>query len=229
MVNLPSGVQAERIQAFSLQPKSQVTKNLVLIAAQDAPLGTVTAKLKVESGAFVASDKNIAVAVRAPSAELLLVSVGEPSFSFDTRGNATEITMRMPVSNNEPRAVTLTAFASLPQGWSFAASPIALKQGETVQMEFKLYTNAYADDDFEMLLRLQSDSGKVKTIPIRVPSKSSASGLSGFFIGVFASATGGLLLLLLVVGVGLAAFLYYASREMKEKLAEDEAQKKLGK
>ncbi|MBS3070484.1 carboxypeptidase regulatory-like domain-containing protein, partial [Candidatus Micrarchaeota archaeon] len=229
LTNLPSGVQVERIQAFSLQPKSQATKNLVLVAAQDAPLTKANAKLKVESGAFVAPDKNIAIVVRAPSAELLLASVGEPSFSFDTRGNATEITVRMPVTNNEPRAVTLTAYASLPQGWSFAASPVALKQGETVNMEFKLYNNAYDDKDFEMLLRLQSDSGKVKSVPVRVPSKSSASGLSGFFVGFLSNSATGLLLLLLAIGIGLAAFLYYAGREMKEKLAESEAQKKLDK
>ncbi|MEM4255599.1 MAG: carboxypeptidase regulatory-like domain-containing protein [Candidatus Norongarragalinales archaeon] len=229
LVNLPTGVQAERIQAFSLQPKSQLTKNIVLIAAPDAPLQSTAAKLKVESGAFVAPDKQISVVVKKPSAELLLVDVAEPSFSFDSKGNSSEITVRLPVTNNAPRAVTVTSFASVPEGWRFGSTPVSIKPGETVMLEFKLASDAYEDKDFEVLVNLQSDEGKIKSVPIRVPSKSSASGLTGLFTGLFASSTGGILLLLLVIGMGLAAFLYYASREMKEKIGEDEAQKKLDK
>ncbi len=220
MTNLPTGVTSQQIPAFSLAPGQQVTRNIVLTAAPDAPLGAVTSHLRVESGSFVAPDKQVAVNVRSPTPQELLVSNGEPSFSFSSQGNHTEITMQMQVTNNENQANTLYATASLPQGWSFGFAPVTLGPGETQTLSFKMATDAYEDKDFDMILRVQSGA-KAKTIPIRVPSKSSASGIIGFFT----ASTSGILLLLLVIGIALAAYLFYASRELQGKINEEETQK----
>jgi len=76
------------------------------------------------------------------------------------------------------------------------------------------------------VIRLQSTDGKVKSIPIRVPSKSSATGITGLFAGLFANPAASVLLLLLVIGIALAAYLYYSSKELQTKLeAEGEKDK----
>lgn len=217
MTNLPTGVTAQQVPAFSLSPGQQVTRNIVITAVPDAPLATVTSHLRVESGSFVAPDKQVAVNVRSPTPQELLVSNGAPSFSFASQGNHTEITMQMQVTNNENQATTLFASAALPQGWSFGFAPVTLAPGETQTLTFKMATDSYEDKDFDMFLRLQSGP-KAKTIPIRVPSKSSASGILGFFT----AGTSGILLLLLLIGIALAAYLFYASRELEQKIEVEE-------
>ena len=68
------------------------------------------------------------------------------------------------------------------------------------------------------MIRLQNTENKVKTIPLAIPSKSSASGLSGLFT---ASSTTGIIVLLLIIGIVLAGYFFYNSRETQKKLTED--------
>ncbi|MFH1056828.1 MAG: carboxypeptidase regulatory-like domain-containing protein [Candidatus Micrarchaeota archaeon] len=224
LANLPVGVRADQIPAFSLAPGAQAARNIVLRAEQNAPVTSGIARLNVESGAFTAPEKRVSVIVRTASAQELLLSVQEPSFSFASQGNTTEITVQMPVTNEENTAITISAFATLPDGWRFGFAPVSIKPQETLLLEFKLATDAYDDKAFDAVISLQSDS-KVKTVPMSVPSKSSATGLSGFFTALSGSAVT-ILMLLLIAGIALAAYLYYSSQELERKLESEEQAEK---
>ena len=172
----------------------------------------------MESGVFVAPDKSVAINVRTSTGKELLVSEGEPSFSFSSKENLTEITVSIPVTNNENTASVITASADLPPGWRFGFAAVSLQPGQTSLLEFKLVSEQYDDKEFDAVIRLQNTENKVKTIPLAIPSKSSASGLSGLFT---ASSTTGIIVLLLIIGIVLAGYFFYNSRETQKKLTED--------
>ena len=218
LTNLPAGVSVTQPPAFSLEPGASATRNIVLTASQEAPIALSTARIKVESGVFVAPDKSVAINVRTSTGKELLVSEGEPSFSFSSKENLTEITVSIPVTNNENTASVITASADLPPGWRFGFAAVSLQPGQTSLLEFKLVSEQYDDKEFDAVIRLQNTENKVKTIPLAIPSKSSASGLSGLFT---ASSTTGIIVLLLIIGIVLAGYFFYNSRETQKKLTED--------
>ena len=223
LTNLPTGVDATPVPAFALPGGSQVTRNIIITSRQDAPFSFSNAVLHVESSAFAAPAKTVFVNVKSGTAKELIGTAGQPSFEFQSQGNGTTIIVRLPFTNNQGKLITLGAFGILPQGWRLGFTPVSLDDKETTTLGFVLANDAYDDKAFDGQIRLQSSDG-VKTIPISVPSRSSATGLSGLFTGLGSSPIVAILLILLIMGIAAAGYLYAESKKLERQMGDNGSQ-----
>lgn len=146
----------------------------------------------------------------------LSVSVDFEIKSFSRKENYAEINASVKVLSNEPTSITVfPVFEGLPLNWSYSTTPrhASINPGENVTFLIQVHAIGL-DEEKTLSLKIVSQDGREKTVPITVYPKA-----PGIFTGLFVFATSQLFVLLIILFLlFVAAYFIYLSRKNVEEI-----------